>query len=553
MPQAHSSGSARTNRRLASWKLGLIVGIVAFVPRVATALAGLAHRDEQKWLQRSEHYVHALLSGDLANATSISASERSHTMPGITTVLVGGVARLIWGGVRDLRATSFPGELFDASRPALIIAQLLMAAATSGLLVLLWWVLSTWSTRVVATTAALILATEPILVADGVKLATDSFLVLFGAIGAFALAAALGVPARPNGVLTARQRRVLAIVAGIGVGGAALSKLTAVTIGPFLLGLVVYACVRARRRNESVRDVLTDAGIVAAVAIVLMALFWPAAWSDPSGQLEVLRGTAELPGQGQSQFFLGEMTDNPSPLFYFVVVPLRMTPWFFLVSIPALVLSLRVRALRGFALVGLAYAAVPWVTILLSDKKFERYAFLVWPVLAILVGLLVQHIAARCRAAGPDRVRAFEVAAVGVVTGVFVYTLLVVPHGSAYTNPALGGAPVAGEVMLLDIGGPNATEAGLFIRDREGDRCNERQIWAMPRPRLWFPCGDRDRTTEQLRDGDYIVLFDDFTKRRTPELVQAYRGLGRRIAVIRVRGAHIADIYRVANRSEPAA
>lgn len=550
MVQTRARGSGQTNRQLASWKLGLIVWIVAFVPRVATARAGLMHRDEHKWLQRSEHYVHALLSGDLANVTSISASQTPHTMPGITTVVVGGVARLLWGGLRDLAITSFPGEQFDGSRPALVIAQVLMAAATSGLLVLLWWVLSTWSSRIVATTAVVILATEPILVADGVKLATDSFLVLFGAIGAFALAAALGVPERANGVLAARRRRVLAIVAGIGVGGAALSKLTALTIGPFLLGLVVYACVRARRRNESVRAVLAVAGIVAAVAIVLVALLWPAAWADPGGQLEVLRGTASLPGRGQSQFFLGEMTQDPSPLFYLVVVPLRMTPWFFLLSIPALVVSLRVRALRGFALVAIAYAAVPWITILLSDKKFERYAFIAWPVLAILVGLLVQHVAARCRAAGPGRARTFEMTAVGAVAGLFVYTLLVAPYGSAYTNPALGGASVASEVMLLDIGGPNATEAGLLIRDREGDRCNERRIFAWPRPRVWFPCGDRERTTEKLRPGDYIVLFDDFEKRRSPELIHALRDLGRRIAVMRTRGAHIADIYRVTKRNQ---
>ena len=277
-------------------------------------------------------------------------------------------------------------------------------------------------------------------------------------------------------------------------------------------------CVGARRSNESVRDVLTVAGIVGVVAIGLMALLWPAAWTDPSGQLEVLRGTAALPGQGQSQFFLGEMTAVRARSSTSLVVPLRMTPWFFLLSIPALVVSLRVRVLRRIRACGARLRRGA------CDRRFSSRTRSSSDTRSssgrcsrCLVGLLVQHVAVRCQAAGPGRVRTFEATAAGAVAGVFVYTLLVAPHGSAYTNPALGGASVAEQVMLLDIGGPNATEAGLFIRDREGAHCNERRIWAMPRPRLWFPCGDRDRTTDKLDRGDYVVLFDDFTKRRTPE------------------------------------
>src|SRR6185295_11120217 len=173
----------------------------------------------------SEHYVEALLSLDLDRATSSTSGH--HTMPGITIVVVGGVARVLWGGLRDLGVTSFPGEGFSSSHSALIIAQLLMALATSGLLVLLWWVLTQWSSRIVATTAVLILATEPVLVADNTKMTTDSFLMLFGAIGAFGLAAVLEVPERTDRQLVGRRRTWLAVAAGIGIGGALASKLTA--------------------------------------------------------------------------------------------------------------------------------------------------------------------------------------------------------------------------------------------------------------------------------------------------------------------------------------
>ncbi len=176
-----------------AWVPGGLLFLLAFVLRAVTALAGHASGSESLWLGRSQHYAHHLLELDLPGITSTEHGRA--TMPGITTVVVGGIARVIWGGARDLGVISHPGELVSQSRSALVLSELLMSAATAGLIVLLWWVLTKWSTRTVAMTAALILATEPALVFDGTKLTTDTFVMLFGAIGAFALAAALDVPA----------------------------------------------------------------------------------------------------------------------------------------------------------------------------------------------------------------------------------------------------------------------------------------------------------------------------------------------------------------------
>ena len=533
--------ATRPRGALRPWLQGVLVFLIAFVPRVLTAVEGFVHQDERRWLVRSERYARAMLSLDFSNATS--SVEGHHTMPGVTTTAVGGVARVLWGGLRDLGVASFAGDDFDQARSALIISQVLMAAATSALLVLLWWVLSKWSTRIVATTAVVILATEPILVADGTKLKTDSFLMLFGAIGAFALAAALEVPAKRDRHLGRRTRWLLAVVAGVGLGGAIASKLTALTFGPFFLGLVAYAGIRAWRTRARPRDVVVVTGLAVLVAVAFVAILWPAAWADPSGQLEVLRGTSRLQSSGHVQYFLGEVTSDPGPLFYFLVVPIRMTPWLFLASIPSLVVSLRVRALRGFALVALAYAAVPFVTILLSETKFDRYSFPIWPVFAVLVGLLVQSIATWCRAHGARRQRTFEVAAVGAITGLVVYTMLVVPFGYVYANPVLGAGPVADEVMQLGV--DSATEAGDFIRDRDGGRCVDRRIRTRFPSRLWFPCGDMTRGAVELVPGDYVVVFANRAKTIPKEDLANVRAEGQRVATIRARGVDIAEIIQV--------
>jgi len=540
----HQPTATRSGFALRPWLQGVVLFLVAFVPRALTATAGLAHVDERKWLLRSERYARGFLSLDFANATSVRSSAKTHpTMPGITTSVVGGMARVLWGGLRDLGVVSFPGESFRDSRSALIIAQLLMAVAISALLVLLWWVLSQWSTRIVAMTAVLILATEPFLVADGTKLKTDSFLMLFGAVGAFAFAAALEVPVGRDRHLDQRRRWVLAVVAGAGLGGAIASKAAALTLGPFFLGLVVYAGIRAWRARALRRNVVVVTVLTLVVAVGVVAVLWPALWADTEGQLSLLRGTARLTSSSHPQFFLGEVTTDPGPLFYFVALPLRMTPWLLLLVVSGVIVGLWSRATRPYALVALAYAVVPLLVITVSEKKFIRYAQPLWPVFAVLAGLALQCVATWWRARGPDRSRRFDILSAGAIVGLVVYTMLVVPYGATYANPILGGGPVADQVTL--IGGDDNSEAGLFIRDREGVRCADRRIMATADLPLWFPCGDVTSSDDELRPGDYVVVFTTDAKRASDEAIEALRERGHRVATLAVRGVDVAEIIQV--------
>jgi 4-amino-4-deoxy-L-arabinose transferase-like glycosyltransferase len=522
---------------LAPWVQGTLLFALAFVLRAATALAGFPSGSEQLWLGRSQHYVRHLLLFDLPTITSTEHGRA--TMPGITTSIVGGLARLGWGGARDLGVVSFPGELFSQSRSGLIASQLLVSAAIAGLVVLLWWVLRRWSTPVVAVTAAVLVATEPALVFDGTKLTTDPFVTLFGVIGAFALAAALDVPAGRG--LDGRARRVLAIVAGIGIGGALLSKVFALAFGPFFAGLVVYAVVREWPRRERVREALLLTALAVVVALVLIAILWPALWADPHGQLKVVERSARMGSDKHQIFFLGEVSTNPSPFFYALTVPLRMTPWLFVLSVAGVVAGLRTRALRGFAVVTFAYVAVPIVAILVAQAKFVRYSYPLWPSFAVLAGLAVQWLATWSRARGAREGRAAELVAVGAIAGIVTYALLVVPYGGAYANPLLGGGPVAQEVMAMS--NELQAEAGYYIRDREGDRCGERRILTNSF-RKWFPCGEVVTSPSKLRPGDYVVLTG--TSTRLGAEAHAVPGKKvRHVATIEVRGVDIADVSQV--------
>jgi 4-amino-4-deoxy-L-arabinose transferase-like glycosyltransferase len=485
---------------------------------------------------RSEKYITALSSFDLTNATT--SSEGRGTMPGVTTALVGGLARELWGAL-DRWGVIDPGVPFTSSRSGLVLAQLGMAAANAMLVVVLWWVLRHWLSSTVATAATVIIATEPFLVTHGARLTTDAFVTLFGAIGAFGLAAALGVPNEPRG--SPRSRRLLAVVAGLGLGGAFASKLSAVTLGPFLIAVLAVAYVRARGTGR-LRELVRTTAIAAVAACAFVIVIWPALWADPGGQLAVLRGSSTQVGVERAQFFAGEITTSPGPLFHLAVVLFRTTPWLLLFGVAGAVTTLVDRQARLLGFVLLGFCVVPLVTITVATLKYDRYVLPIWPALAVLAGLFVERALSWWAMRRSDALA--SALAAGGVAFVIVSALLVVPDAAVYTNPVAGGAAVAEDVVL--VGGASSADVGELIRDREGAVCSSRRVYALSfRRRLRFPCGDLVGDPARLRPGDYIVLDAPSIKRMPRARVDEYRELGDPVARIERRGVHLADVIQV--------
>ena len=239
----------------------------------------------------------------------------------------------------------------------------------------------------------MLLATEPFLVGHGAVLHTDSFVALFGALGTFALLAVADVPRGRS--LEGRERTVMAVLAGIGLAGSVLTKLNALTLAPFALAIVAIAAVRAWRGGDR-RQFLVTMAVVAATGIVLTVVLWPAIWADPVGQIEIMyRSASGQVGSGGPQFFDGAIVAGGPPEYYFVAVPFRMTPWFLVLAVASVVGTLAMRATRRHALAVLGSMAVPWIVISLGGHKFDRYGTIVWPGLAVLVGMLIAALIAR--------------------------------------------------------------------------------------------------------------------------------------------------------------
>ena len=525
--------------------------------------AGLPQNpDEVLWMKRTTGFSDALLRFDFS-AVSATTGETTPSMPGVTTMWLGTIARGVWEPGRALGI--FGGPSFAQSEVGLHLAQLAVAAATSiliGLFVFLAW---RWAGAIAAIAAGALLATEPFVVFQGSMLHTDELEGLFAATGTIAFLLALGVP--DGG---ASRPRAMASLAGALLAGAFLSKLSALLLVPGLAAIIGWACVRAVRQEKApsrgslaaMRPVARLVGIVLAAAIATTLLAWPALWADPVDQLSSLRRSGEIGGRGHLQFFLGEVTDTPGPLYYLVSIPFKMTPWF-LLGMLAVIAAAVVRSTQT-RLAAVALVALPaLISLSFASKQIGRYALAVLPLMALAVGLgldaLWTLIRRRrlLRQRDPSVRRIAPLAAGSLLALMLAHSMWVAPWGTAYFNPILGGGSAA-ESKIIVAGTYGHDRAGEVIREREAPECavtiGAFSAWA---PESLYPCGsvERIRRVSDLGAGlDYVVVLSDY-RQRFPDVASALRASGRTVAEAKLWGATNAEIIEVdparASRSQP--
>jgi hypothetical protein len=547
-PRIVASRFERVRRELRSfnvrwWHRPLIasglLALAAFLPRAMTA-GHFENIDEINWMRRSSDFADALRTFDFSSASA--ATDDAGTMPGVTTMWLGTIAKGIWSLAERLGVLD--GEsAFASSAVGLHLAQLAMAAATAvlvGLFVVLAW---RWAGAVTAIVAGTLVATEPFFVAHGAELHTDELVGLFGATGTLALMIALGVPGGQ-----ATHPRTAAALAGVLLAGALLTKLSALLLAPGVAVIVVWALVRAgiaprageTRSHPAVRATGGLLGVVVAAGIVTILLAWPAMWADPINQIELLRDSSRLASAGHVQFFRGEVVMTPVPLLYLVATPFLMTPWF-LIGVLTLIPAAFGRA-TGARLICLAVVAVPaFVGLSLSSHQFERYVLAVLPFLALAVGIGVgatwNRLSTGVLSSRSGRRIALTVAGMATILA-FAHTIWVAPWGAVYFNPLLGGSSAAERTILVS-GSVGLPLAGELIEQREAPDCDV-TIAGLPYliPSA-FPCGSIVGLDHP--HPDYLVI-EISGRQRQPEEAEALRAAGQTVGVVTVRGITLAEV-----------
>src|SRR5581483_7968957 len=196
-------------------------------------------------------------------------------------------------------------------------ARAAMAITTSVLLALVAALAGRLLGHGVGLTAGALLAGEPWLVAHGRILHLDGLVSLLSAI---CLLSALIFWQRGG-------RWPFLALCGAAAGLATLTRISASTMGPVLVLFAARAAwgLPAERRWR----VLGHLAVIGGCALAVALAAWPALRGDPLWTLSHLwEFASEKTGEEQllGQYFLGETVAIPGPLFYPVVLLLRLSP-----------------------------------------------------------------------------------------------------------------------------------------------------------------------------------------------------------------------------------
>lgn len=444
-----------------------LIAALAMAPRLRTAVADIRTADEDLWMGRSLEFSDAITSGDLTKASAttylLPGVEGSGTMPGVTTMWIGTLARGLWGAGRavGLWATRDGDHHFATAESGWVAAQATMAVVTSALVGVLVLLVARWAGWRPAAIAGVLVATEPFVVAHGAVLHTDELLALLGASALVATALVLGKPAQTSWT----DQRWAALVAG-GLWGAAL--LTKVSALMFLPGVGLLGVWAVWSRRQAVPAIGRVAGWWLASALGVVLVSYPALWVAPVAELQAATDSLRLASEDQWQFFLGSATDKPGPAFYFVALPLRVTPWFLVAGVVAAVAICWRRSTRSLALAAGCMIGPPLVVQSLATKQFARYGLVMLVLLAVVVGIAADALFDELRRRDPSR--RLE-AGVGGVAGALaaIHAIAIAPWGLGYFNPVLGGAATAERAIIVGWGEGIDGTGDIVERDRRGD------------------------------------------------------------------------------------
>ena len=174
--------------------------------------------------------------------------------------------------------------------------------------------------------------------------------------------------------------------------------------------------------------------------------FWPAMWVRPLETIDRVINYTALKGgspMDAGSFFLGTSSADPGPLFYPVVLLLRLSP-VALAGILALIWwkGGRTRSLTLLLLAGLSFVAL---ALSVAPKKADRYIIPAIPIVVTLAGLGMAELMRRGSRFGVV-IPALSLATLGLSL------ISVRPYPLAYYNPLLGGGAAASRLVLVGWG-----------------------------------------------------------------------------------------------------
>ncbi|MDM8528228.1 glycosyltransferase family 39 protein [Anaerolineales bacterium HSG24] len=455
------------------WLIPLAIFGLALAIRTSS-LGTFTTADEPLWIQRSRWFTAGLFFSDIEcppakDGRPTPASGLSCTLqsghPGIITMWSGslGILAYYWQFIRpnsvDLRMflQTFPVNHQDSM--LLIWMRLPLAILSSVFIALFYTLLRRLLTFPIALLATLLLALHPFHVALSRVLHHDAANTTFMVLSALAMI----------GYWLRGWRWYWLLFSAMMAGLAFLSKLIGLLLLPY--AAVIGGLSLFYRQPRSVWKVLGEGIFFGCSAFLTFAIFFPAMWVVPSQVMAVVFGqNFEMVERGHNHYFLGEVSNDPGPLFYPIGWLWQATPLELigLLMLPIAGLLWQKQSQKNDGLlkgnvianhpVEVALLIFPMMLYLLemsSGKKMIRYFLPAFPMIAIFstYGLLwlSNSLLQRTNGTHPNRLKhSLLVSIIVLVHGGLL--LMHRPYYFTYYNPLLGGPRIAAQFMTVGWG-----------------------------------------------------------------------------------------------------
>jgi len=348
----------RTNKSLQVVLISLFIALF-FLSRVPLLSRDESNPDGVNWHYRSQQFIIGL-------KTLHFEKTYQHYHPGVTLMWISGVPVEIFKHLSGI--TTYDMFNFEAfhlvAKFSLIVAQLFLS-------LFITFLLSKFIGPEKATLVVALVSFEPFFLGNSRLYHMDVLLALF--MFASLLLAYLAL---------VRKSLAYSIIAGVVISLSFLTK----SIGVSALFYIVFFFAMYFSQKKDWKGFLKYTGILLMAFVAASFLFFPALFRGPMYYVGEIFGEAQRIGirRGHSQIIFGESTMDAGPLFYPLVIFLKVSPFTLIGTLTFCLLSFKLKRSRfgGLSFFLLIFYLGYFVFMCLPTKKIDRYMIPVFPYLA---------------------------------------------------------------------------------------------------------------------------------------------------------------------------
>lgn len=519
--------------------IGLLLFGLALLPRLSSQSQPVTFDEGAHWVGRSERFLAGLQAGRWEETL-----QSDH--PGVTAMYLSSVGLLLVDAVSDPLVLDYTQVRPLVVLPAALVHALAVAAG--------YWLMRRLFNPTIALLASIFIAFSPFLVAHSQILHQDalvtslSWLSLLGALIAFRLDNMRYEDMRQS-ERTGPPRWSWLVVSGILAGLAMLARISSIYLLPIIgmFALLLYWRPGQLMRSLPLVPLFVWGG---AMTITWFALY-PAVYTSPGDVIWFsLRGVNQgINVHSDGNFFMGAPVADPGLFFYFVAVPLRLTPWALIGVFIGVYFTLRQRHQRLDQAVFLVaiYALIIMLFFTVMSKKFDRYALPAFPALQLVAAYGWYSLLQRLPVFQRMQAAAARLAIwVGSVVFLLLHVTWYQPYAISYFNPMTGGGPVAEHVLLMGWG-EGLDQALVQLRDYPLACEDEILTWWPELSGYYIECSTvRNAVSDPIsaRTTHVVLYVNQLQRQSTPELFAALAAT-EPVAVISIFGIDYVHIYDV--------